>query len=53
MNYFAYATAAERYAKSRPYFHPIVIEKIKAFLKLKSQLPNALDVAIQVNPQKL
>jgi ubiquinone/menaquinone biosynthesis C-methylase UbiE len=45
MNYFAYATAAERYAKSRPYFHPMVIEKIKAFLRLETPLLQALDVA--------
>jgi ubiquinone/menaquinone biosynthesis C-methylase UbiE len=45
VNYFAYASAAERYAKSRPYFHPIVIEKIKEFLTLESPLAQALDVA--------
>jgi ubiquinone/menaquinone biosynthesis C-methylase UbiE len=45
VNYFAYASAAERYAKSRPYFHPIVIEKIREFLTLESSLPKALDVA--------
>ena len=28
MNFFAYKTVAERYAKYRPRFHPLVIEKI-------------------------
>ena len=27
-NYFAYETAARRYDKGRPYFHPFVMEKI-------------------------
>lgn len=44
MNYFAYETAAQRYNRGRPYFHPLVIEKIA------SRLPGgktglALDVA--------
>jgi hypothetical protein len=34
MNYFAYQSAARRYASSRPYFHPVAIEKIKTFLRL-------------------
>ncbi len=45
MNYFAHASAAMRYASSRPYFHPVVIERIKAHLKLEQPLGNALDVA--------
>ncbi len=45
MNYFAHTTAAERYAKGRPYFHPIVIEKVKGFLGLETPLSHALDVA--------
>jgi SAM-dependent methyltransferase len=45
MNYFAYASAAMRYASSRPYFHPVVIERIKAHLKLEQPISNALDVA--------
>ncbi len=29
MNYFSPRSAAERYAKGRPYFHPLVVERIK------------------------
>lgn len=45
MNYFTYQSAAKRYASFRPYFHPLVIEKIKAFLHLQEPVPYALDVA--------
>ena len=45
VNFFAHKTAAERYARSRPYFHPLVIERIRAFLGLKRPLPVAVDVA--------
>jgi SAM-dependent methyltransferase len=45
MNYFAHASAAMRYASSRPYFHPVVIERIKTHLKLERPILNALDVA--------
>lgn len=31
MNYFHFNTSAKRYAKGRPYFHPLVIEKIVTF----------------------
>jgi len=44
-NYFATHTAAERYARARPYFHPLIIEKIKAFLHLAEPVPLALDIA--------
>lgn len=44
VNYFAYQTAAERYARSRPYFHPLVIDRIRAFLKLEGRVPMSLDV---------
>ena len=44
MNYFAHRSAAERYAKDRPYFHPLVIEHVKAFLKLDVPVALALDV---------
>jgi hypothetical protein len=33
-NYFAHATAAERYARSRPNFHPLVIERLREYLAL-------------------
>jgi SAM-dependent methyltransferase len=45
VNYFAHPTAADRYARGRPYFHPQIIERIKAFLKLDAPLPLALDAA--------
>jgi len=45
MNYFAHSTAAERYARSRPYFHPLVVERIRSFLRLERPVPMALDVA--------
>jgi SAM-dependent methyltransferase len=44
MNYFSYQTAAARYARGRPYFHPWVIERIKAFLSTTGLLSSALDV---------
>ena len=44
MNFFAYKTVAERYARYRPYFHPLVIEKIKANLDIQSPVNFALDV---------
>jgi ubiquinone/menaquinone biosynthesis C-methylase UbiE len=44
-NFFAHASAAERYAKARPYFHPLVIERIRAHLNLEQPVPQALDVA--------
>ncbi len=44
MNYFAHKSAAKRYANARPYFHPIVMQRIKAFLNLQQSLQNALDV---------
>jgi hypothetical protein len=46
MNYFAYPTAAERYARSRPYFHPLVIDKIRTVLRLQTLLAQALDVGL-------
>ena len=45
LNYFATTSVAERYARARPYFHPLVIQKIKAFLHLCEPLSLALDVA--------
>jgi len=44
VNFFAYGTVAGRYAKDRPYFHPLVVERIKAFLHLTCPVPVALDV---------
>ncbi len=44
MNFFNPKSAAARYTKGRPYFHPLVIERIRAFLSIKQALPHALDV---------
>jgi ubiquinone/menaquinone biosynthesis C-methylase UbiE len=44
INFFASRTAAQRYAKGRPYFHPIVIDWIKERLALTVPLHRALDV---------
>jgi ubiquinone/menaquinone biosynthesis C-methylase UbiE len=43
-NFFSYQTAAERYARARPYFHPLVMDKISEYLGLQKPLPQALDV---------
>jgi len=45
MNFFAHKTAAERYVQHRPYFHPLVIEKIRLHLELDAPVARALDVA--------
>ena len=44
MNFFVYKNVAERYAKYRPYFHPLVIEKIKTYLQLQRPVGFAVDV---------
>lgn len=44
MSYFAHATAAARYARGRPYFHPLVIEMLRARLGSRP-VGRALDVA--------
>lgn len=45
VNHFAHQTAAERYSKDRPYFHPLVMERIRTFLKLDGPVPVGIDVA--------
>jgi SAM-dependent methyltransferase len=44
MNFFNSKSAAERYPKGRPYFHPIAIGRIKQFLSINEPLSRALDV---------
>lgn len=44
MNYFSPKSAAERYSKGRPFFHPLIIGRIKEFLSLAEPLSSALDV---------
>ncbi len=45
MGYFAHRTAAKRYARGRPFFHPLVIDRVRETLGLRAPLPRALDVA--------
>jgi SAM-dependent methyltransferase len=44
MNYFAYRTAAERYAIGRPFFHPLAIKKVRAICCAGGRIDRALDV---------
>ena len=44
VNLFAHKSAAERYARGRPYFHATVIRRIKERLSLNSPFQRALDV---------
>jgi ubiquinone/menaquinone biosynthesis C-methylase UbiE len=44
MKYFSHNTAAERYARGRPYFHPVAIQNLIASSK-KVHFRHALDVA--------
>jgi SAM-dependent methyltransferase len=44
MNFFAPKAAAERYAHGRPYFHPLVIDRIKTHLGLTAPVERAIDV---------
>lgn len=43
MNYFAPRAAAGRYAKGRPFFHPLVIGRVRERLSLAGPLPLGLD----------
>ena len=44
MNLFSSKSAAERYPKGRPYFHPQVIEHIRTFLSLMKPVSRAIDI---------
>ena len=44
MNFFAHKTVAERYALYRPYFHPLVIKKIRSHLGIQNLVDRALDI---------
>ena len=48
MNYFDSQNAAKRYFAACPYFHPLVIEKIKNYIGIAAQVSQALDVACGV-----
>lgn len=43
-NHFLHPSAARRYARARPYFHPLVIERVRTLLGLTEPLEAALDV---------
>lgn len=45
MNPFVHKAAAQRYAAARPYYHPEVIDRVRAYLKMGQALEHALDVA--------
>lgn len=44
MNYFSAKSAAARYGKGRPRFHPIIINRIRESLAVKEAYTRALDV---------
>ncbi len=44
MNPFVYKSAAIRYAKGRPFFHPLVISRIRDYLVLNLPVATVLDV---------
>ena len=43
-NHFVTRATARRYAKSRPFYHPVAIERIRRFLKRTKPIKRALDV---------
>jgi ubiquinone/menaquinone biosynthesis C-methylase UbiE len=44
LNYFSPQSVARRYVKGRPYFHPIIVDRIKEFLRITEPLSSVLDV---------
>lgn len=44
MNFFDSRTAAERFARGRPFFHPLVIDRIREILSLNKPVHSALDI---------
>ncbi len=45
MNHFDNLEAAKRYAKSRPYYHELIMKQLRRFLQFKHKLPMGLDLA--------
>lgn len=45
MNFFAAGSAAERYARGRTRFHPLVVRRVKELLSITTPLRRALDAA--------
>lgn len=50
MNLYAHKTVADRYAKHRLYFHPLVINRIRIHLHLRQSVPRAADVGRGAGP---
>lgn len=44
MNFFSLKSAAERYARARPFFHSMIIKRVKEYLSLREPIGRALDV---------
>lgn len=44
MNHFVLPGVVQRYVQGRPYFHPIIVEKIRTHLKLDKSMALAIDV---------
>lgn len=44
MNFFAFKSAAERYATGRPFFHPVIVKRIRELLPFRKHVALALDV---------
>jgi SAM-dependent methyltransferase len=44
MNFFDPRTAAERFARGRPFFHPLVIKRVGEYLGLTAGVTSALDI---------
>lgn len=44
MNFFRPKSAAERYARARPHFHPVIVERVREYLSLKVRVHRVLDV---------
>ena len=44
MSFFTFQRVAKGYANHRPYFHPLVMNRVRQRLNLKDKCENALDV---------
>ena len=44
MSFFSFQRVAEGYANHRPFYHPLVMEKIRQHINLKGKCNNALDI---------
>ena len=44
MNFFGFQRVAEGYANHRPYYHPLIMAKIRQHLALESKYDSVLDV---------